>query len=91
MEMESHNHFKKLWGKIDKKLDRGKYKLKVLSRFDAAIFEGTKSVFLMTPSIIGTSMLFSIIMVVGSGICFVFIIFLCICKNIKKQMPRLNY
>lgn len=81
MEMVSSPSFQKLWGRIDSKLKKGKYSVKVDSKFNAKVFNGTKSIVFETSSIAGTKMLFSIFTLAAAGVCFLLIIFLTIFRK----------
>lgn len=71
-------NFRKLWGKINEKLEPGKYSVEISNVYDVKSFEGKKSFVLSTTNALGGKNYFlAICYIVVGSLCIVFaVIFL---------------
>lgn len=82
--------FRKLWGKIEKKLDIGTYTLTIDNNYDVSSFEGQKSFVLSTTNALGGKNYFlAICYIVVGGLCIIFA-FIFLFAYIKKRNSRHN-
>lgn len=79
--MESFPNFRKLWGKIEKNLEPGNYKILVNNSiwllilvYNVTSFNGKKSVILTTASSLGSGSFFGYTLLLGAAYCFIFLV-----------------
>jgi hypothetical protein len=92
--MESFQNFRKLWGRITRDLNPGKYRMKVYNRniiidldYNVTSYHGKKHIVLSTTSKLGTGRFFGYALVFGSGYCLIaiLVIYFFSIKNRNKQ------
>lgn len=60
--------FRKLWGKIENDLEKGKYYVKIHNNYDISDFDGEKSFILTTASLLGGKMIMLGVIALSVGV-----------------------
>lgn len=82
--------FRKLWGKIEKRLEPGTYQLTIDNRYDVSSFDGQKSFVLSTTNTLGGKNYFlAICYIVVGALCILFAIIFLV-AFLKKRSSRHN-
>lgn len=92
MQMEPFEVFRKLWGRIEKNLPIGKYRIELDNNWNVTKFKGKKKLVLTGSSKIGTGKFYGIVLIGGAVYCLLMVIILvmCKCSRYGKKKYKLN-
>jgi hypothetical protein len=82
-------NFRKLWGRVDKGLKKGLYKVEIVNTYDVNGFEGNKSFVVSTTNALGGKNYFlAICYIVVGSLCLIFAVIFLIAFLKKKKSRR---
>lgn len=85
MQMEAFDNFRKLWGRIDKGMPKGKYKLHFKNNWNVTRFKGKKKMIVSNSSLIGTGMFFGFVLCGGAFFCIIMLLVILICETTTRK------